>query len=282
MIRDIIIGASNGNYSYIIEYLIIGGGAAGSAGYGINNPSNAYANGSGSGGGGAGGYISGTAEAAMTYLITVGAGGTMGTNGTSSSFMGIIAAGGGSGGRDSSGQNGGSGGGAGFNNIMGTGISGQGHPGGGKWQYVFDWIYEQTVYSFGGGGGAGGPGGSGHGNYNAYIGGGPGGPGATWLDGVTRAGGGAGGYNSTLYAAILGEAGSGGAAGGTPSLGTFTYKINADPNTGSGGMGDSRSSGGSGVVIIRYLGSQRGTGGIVTSAGGYTYHTFNSSGTFIP
>jgi hypothetical protein len=38
--------------------------------------------------------------------------------------------------------------------------------------------------------------------------------------------------------------------------------------------------GGSGVVIIRYAGSQRGTGGTVTSAGGYTYHTFNSSGTF--
>jgi hypothetical protein len=34
------------------------------------------------------------------------------------------------------------------------------------------------------------------------------------------------------------------------------------------------------VVIIRYLGSQRGSGGTVSSAGGYTVHTFNSSGTF--
>jgi hypothetical protein len=33
-------------------------------------------------------------------------------------------------------------------------------------------------------------------------------------------------------------------------------------------------------VIIRYLGAQQGTGGTVTSAGGYTYHTFNSSGTY--
>jgi hypothetical protein len=33
-------------------------------------------------------------------------------------------------------------------------------------------------------------------------------------------------------------------------------------------------------VIIRYSGSQRGTGGTVTSAGGYTYHTFTSSSSY--
>jgi hypothetical protein len=33
-------------------------------------------------------------------------------------------------------------------------------------------------------------------------------------------------------------------------------------------------------VIIRYTGAQRGTGGTVTSAGGYTIHTFTSSGTY--
>jgi hypothetical protein len=38
--------------------------------------------------------------------------------------------------------------------------------------------------------------------------------------------------------------------------------------------------GGSGVVIIRYAGSQRGTGGTVTSSGGYTIHTFTSSSTY--
>jgi hypothetical protein len=38
--------------------------------------------------------------------------------------------------------------------------------------------------------------------------------------------------------------------------------------------------GGSGIVIIRYLGSTQATGGTITSAGGYTYHTFLSSGTF--
>jgi len=35
-----------------------------------------------------------------------------------------------------------------------------------------------------------------------------------------------------------------------------------------------------GVFIIRYLGAQRGTGGTVTSSGGYTYHTFTSAGTY--
>jgi hypothetical protein len=39
-------------------------------------------------------------------------------------------------------------------------------------------------------------------------------------------------------------------------------------------------SGGSGIVIIRYAGGQRGIGGTVTSSGGYTIHTFTSSGTF--
>jgi hypothetical protein len=32
-------------------------------------------------------------------------------------------------------------------------------------------------------------------------------------------------------------------------------------------------------VIIRYLGIQRATGGTITYSGGYTIHTFNSSGT---
>jgi hypothetical protein len=35
------------------------------------------------------------------------------------------------------------------------------------------------------------------------------------------------------------------------------------------------------VVIVRYLGAQRGTGGNVTSSGGYTIHTFTGLGTFI-
>jgi hypothetical protein len=33
-------------------------------------------------------------------------------------------------------------------------------------------------------------------------------------------------------------------------------------------------------VIVRYAGSQVASGGSVSSSGGYTYHTFTSSGTF--
>jgi hypothetical protein len=59
-------------------------------------------------------------------------------------------------------------------------------------------------------------------------------------------------------------------------------------NTGSGGGGGGYNNpswinggaGGSGIVIISYLGAQRGTGGTVTSSGGYTIHTFTSSSTY--
>jgi hypothetical protein len=55
---------------------------------------------------------------------------------------------------------------------------------------------------------------------------------------------------------------------------------------GSGGQsaGGSGGPGGSGIVIISYLGAQRATGGTVTSysSGGFSYtvHTFLSSGTY--
>jgi hypothetical protein len=39
-------------------------------------------------------------------------------------------------------------------------------------------------------------------------------------------------------------------------------------------------SGGSGIVIIRYAGSPRAIGGTVTQSGGYTIHTYTTSGTF--
>jgi hypothetical protein len=40
--------------------------------------------------------------------------------------------------------------------------------------------------------------------------------------------------------------------------------------------------GGSGVVIIRYLGTAaRATGGSVSISGGYVIHTFTTSGSFI-
>jgi hypothetical protein len=33
-------------------------------------------------------------------------------------------------------------------------------------------------------------------------------------------------------------------------------------------------------VALRYLGTQRGTGGTITSSGGYTIHTFLTSSTY--
>ena len=64
--------------------------------------------------------------------------------------------------------------------------------------------------------------------------------------------------------------------GGNPA----TAGTAATGGGGGGGYGNSNTgaAGGSGVVILRYVGTQRGTGGTVTSSGGYTYHTFTSSG----
>jgi hypothetical protein len=50
---------------------------------------------------------------------------------------------------------------------------------------------------------------------------------------------------------------------------------------GGGGSGSGAGgNGGSGIVVIRYLGVQQAFGGTITSAGGYTYHTFTTSGNF--
>jgi hypothetical protein len=81
-----------------------------------------------------------------------------------------------------------------------------------------------------------------------------------------------------------GTASAGGGAGSNTNQG----RNNGFDNTGGGGggvsttlsQGNSGGIGGSGVVIARYLGAQRATGGAVTSSGGYTYHTFTGNGTF--
>ena len=38
--------------------------------------------------------------------------------------------------------------------------------------------------------------------------------------------------------------------------------------------------GGSGIVVLRYLGAQRGTGGSYIYSGGYSYHYFYTSGSY--
>ncbi len=265
--------------TYAVEYLVVAGGGSG-----------------GSGGGGAGGFLSGFTNllASTAYTITVGAGGAgasaaaVGNQGANSSIASLaIAIGGGAGSGDgflSGGvMNGGSGGGGGSygggNNPGGSGTAGQGNAGGAQGS--------GSSSGSGGGGGAGAVGGTGGGNA------GSGGVGSTSsISGsqVYYAGGGGG----SVRPYIGGSPGSGGTGGGGAGAATSNNASGGNGSTNSGGGGGGGSAyantggnnfgvggnGGSGIVIIRYLGSQRGTGGTITSSGGYTIHTFTSSGTF--
>jgi hypothetical protein len=248
------LGLSDGP-SYSIDILLVAGGA-GSGRAETGDPA---------GGGGAGGFrtLNQTVFPSTGYSILVGAGGIAGNfanlqyRGGDTSFSGNISLGGGGGGNGSGASNatttfnglsGGSGGGGGFSNgsigVGGAGTSGQGFAGG-----------TGTGAVGGGGGGSSAVGGSGStgtggaGTANSYSG-----------TSVTYATGGAGATSSS-------GAGSAGAA-----------------NTGNGANAPwnlAGQAGGSGILIIRYIGSQRGTGGTITSVGGYTIHTFTSSGTYL-
>lgn len=261
--------------SYSVEYLVIGGGGSGDYG-----------------GGGAGGYRCSVAgelsggnypaeqplelSVGRSYKVVVGAGGATYQDGNPSSFGPIISAGGG-GGMNESGngrlaRSGGSGCGSRYvrtsGGAPGDGIRGQGLTGG----LATDGVSSYT--NGGGGGGAGGAGGS-----STSTSGGAGGVGIqSSITGtaVYRAGGGGGGINA---GSSPGAGGNGG--GGTGSTST-TVNAGTAGTGGGGGAGNGNSGvGGSGIVIIRYVGSQRGTGGTVSSAGGYTIHTFTTSGTYV-
>lgn len=289
--------------SYAIEYLLIaGGGSGGSAG-----------------GGGGGGVLTGSlAVTSLTvYPVVIGAGGSSGTgstfignSGNNSTAFGATALGGGGGGQWSTSQNnrdglpGGSGGGAGLNsvgsaNAGGAGTSGQGFAGGNANQA------SSTGFAAGGGGGAGAVGGSknnqvsgagGAGVLNSingsalyWAGGGGGGsqinPTTPGNGGIGGGGGGANGNGGTNTSTGGGTALNSGGNGTTAGSGLGGIGGNGGTNTGGGGgamaisIGTS-GSGASGIVILRYLGEQRGSGGTVTSAGGYTIHTFTTSGNF--
>jgi len=250
-----------------VEYLIVGGGGAGAVRDG--------------GAGGAGGLLSGIITVSpQNYSIVVGEGGVgvqsaiqiEGNNGQNSSAFGLTAIGGGGGGRyTQQGRTGGSGGGNGGNTSGlangGLGTSEQGNNGG-----------KATVGQFtgAGGGGAGGPG---EDVVTNEIGsnGGPGLP--SNISGTLQFYAGGGGGSGTTLAG-LGGSGIGG--NGTTGAGIAG---SGQPNTGSGG-GSARSSngtggsGGSGIVIIRYPGPQRATGGTVTTVGNDIVHTFTGNGTF--
>jgi hypothetical protein len=260
--------------SYSIDYLVVAGGGGGGAGHG--------------GGGGAGGMIAATAYTVSpnsSYPITVGGGGngglynsSMPTEGTNSTAFGSIAIRGGYGGGQNmpgisqNGQSGGSGGGGGnTTNGNGTGGAGTANQGnnGGLGSGGSSWA----------GAGGGGAGAVGQNNPSGLV-GGNGGVGLAWLNGTFYAGGGGGGGGDG-GSAVAGTGGDGG--GGAGRIGGGATATSGTANTGGGGGGSrdgSGGNGGSGIVIIRYLGTQRGSGGVVSSSGGYTYHTFTGSGSF--
>lgn len=265
---------------YDAELLIIAGGGGGGSG-----ATGSLRAGSGGGAGGMIDFFSQPLTVGASYTIIVGAGGAGsavasgdGTKGGDSSVSQggttiATAIGGGNGvnGQSSAGISGGSGGGGGAGGGTrpgGAGTSGQGNAGGSG--------YGDNPFRGGGGGGKGGAGGPGT---SAPFGGASV---DTSYSGSTIAycgGGGGGGYSG----ASAGNGGGAGAGnGGTAANGQNATIANRGSGGGAGGgsVNTTGGSGSSGRVVIRYLGSQRGTGGTVTSSGGYTIHTFDSSGTF--
>ena len=169
----------------------------------------------------------------------------------------------------------------------------------------------QAPYSCGGGGGAGSRGES---PFDGTYGGGRGGDGVLYdilgPEYYWGAGGGGASYGSPLFRAGDGGLGGGGGGGydgtstettafgrgggqgynpgGNGEQGSNRPGGNGGVNTGSGGGAASNESanggaGGSGIVIIKYLGPKKADGGnIITHDNGHTIHIFTSSGTFTP
>ena len=271
---------------YTVNYLVVAGGGGGSGTAGA--------------GGGAGGVLaaSTTLSGGVVYTITVGAGGAggpaaittnTGTSGSSSSISAVATSIGGGGGGSTytgystNGLSGGSGGGGGGLSTSaptsgGSGTAGQGFAGGNASSTA-------TGYGSGGGGGASAVGTAGT---SSTVGNGGNGV-LSSISGtpITYAGGGGAG-TYVNYIAVAGTGGTGGGGNGSATSGVVGQA--GTVNLGGGGGGGSYNgtgpvytaggAGGSGIVIIAYLGSQRGTGGTITSSGGYTIHTFTSSGTY--
>jgi hypothetical protein len=275
-----------------VEVLVVAGGGGGGTG----------------GGGGAGGllYSSSYSVAPGTAItVTIGGGGAgnsawggSGANGSNSVFGALTAIGGGAGqhraGSASSGTGGSGGGGAGGSGVsngvtlvMTNGTAGQGFAGGSS---TCNGTTQEEPG--GGGGGAGGkgadsiiPANTTNAAANSAL-PGAGGVGLAYnISGtLTYYAGGGGGSNRNGVGAS-GGLGGGGAGGTSPVAGTA--------NTGGGGGGTgyagyggggTSAAGGSGIVIVRYFGPARATGGTITTVGGYTIHTFTTVGstTFTP
>ncbi len=264
------------------SYLVVAGGGGGGTGTS-----------GGQGGGGAGGLLtsSTTLYSGATYIVTVGGGGAQGVNGSNSVLSGtglttITSTGGGLGASGSfgTGGSGGSGGGGSEGNNPsdggngGAGTSGQGSNGG-----------KGAGGAGGGGGGAGAVGAAAAGSGGVGVDPGDGGIGVqSSITGTATyyAGGGGGSGYGPYTPSTTGTGGSGG--GGTGASGqNGSVATPGTPNTGGGGgakntSGSGSAAGGSGVVIISYAGSQVFNGGLVTSSGGNTIHTFTATGALTP
>ncbi len=242
-------------YPINIEYLVVAGGGGGGIG---NSKLSAGA------GGGAGGWQSGSATLSSAFQslpVIVGTGGQGASyngagrdsaNGTNSSFNSLESIGGGRGGClgtpvQETGGTGGSGGGSITGRSGGLGTAGQGFDGAAGY-----YLNDSTNGWWGGAGG-----GAASAPTNSPF--RTGGDGKIWLNGNYYAAG-AGGAN-----------GYGGIGDGTPgSGGAGVYVTSTEEGL----------TGYNGTVIIRYSGTQRAIGGTITQSGGYTYHTFTSSGNF--
>jgi len=250
---------NNPTAPYTIEYGIVAGGG-----------------GSSYGAGGAGGAItsSATVSVGTAYTITVGLGGAAGTPGSSSGTNGnasaivtlatTVGGGGGAGLTAGNGVAGGSGGSGFTTGTGGAGTAGQGYAGG-----------NGAANASGGGGGGGAVGA----NAVSDIGGAGGAGVAISISGaaVTLAGGGGGRSNG---ANAGGAAGSGGGGAGGGNNNSYVGAAGTVNTGGGAGGGNTAAAGGAGIVALRYLGTQRGTGGTITSSGGYTIHTFLTSSTY--
>jgi hypothetical protein len=236
-----------------VQVLVVAGGAGGGGASGFEA----------GGGGGAGGYVyNATAPVTPggTVPVNVGSGGSAqqntntaplnpASNGNPSSFGPITANGGGSGGGQYyAGQPGGSGGGLGGNSAqwtIGSGTAGQGNNGGSGTNNA-----ENSAGGGGGGAGAVGNGASGST-------GGSGGAGSSVSisgSSVQYAGGGGGAGSISGGAGGAGGAGGGG-AGSSSASGTATPGTTNRGGGGGGGagpVGSPVSSGGPGIVIVRY------------------------------
>ena len=251
------------------DYMLIGGGASGSQG-------------SSGGGGGSGGLAVNTNQTLTTSInITIGGGGAAGNPyygnvGIASTISGNITAnapGGGIGGANV----GGAAGSPGYAGGTGLTISNQWYldGGGGGLGAV-----GQNASSAGNGDGA-----NGGVGINTY---------ASWATATSTGdggffGGGGGSYGwhrpgPNTYSdwnISTGVGGTGGGGNALPSGIANNSSADGTANTGGGGgnTGNASSTGGSGICIIRYSGAQAATGGTIVTSGGYTYHTFLTSGT---